>query len=450
MKKKLLAVTAAALSAVFSFSLAACDDGEPTGGSGTHTHTYSEQWSYNDTDHWHACTGADCDEVTDKAAHTWDNGTITAEPTCTAKGEKTYTCTVCSATKTEEIATTEHTFSDKWESDETYHWHKCINCDEISGKAEHAYTDGVCVCGHIKPNTDPMPEFDPIDTLDELYNTPKPDEKDFTDEKYGANYELFYQNAIKEYNAAQDMQRAIFDGLNRYLSANMLMRVAENGKLENSENLKWNLNAENQNSNIINSIEMTLKYNFEDYNSYGHKEAGYYQVSVSPKKGETITLENLANPTQEYFDTTFPVKLGGASYKTSHAFKYDLYLQEQYKDLLTAITAEIDTKLDGNVQSYIRPNGGSTDLELGGTANRYVILNVSENGYEEFSISILDSSNGKTVIENLNNGDYKTYGEKSGTFSGQYLDENSGKDTIELPAAELVATPAEYKGYAAN
>ena len=104
MKKKLLAVTAAALSVVFVFALAACDDGETTGGSGTHTHTYSEQWSHNDSEHWHACTGADCDEVTDKAAHTWDNGTITAEPTCTEKGEKTYTCTVCSATKTEEIA----------------------------------------------------------------------------------------------------------------------------------------------------------------------------------------------------------------------------------------------------------------------------------------------------------------------------------------------------------
>lgn len=48
-----------------------------------------------------------------------------------------------------------------------------------------------------------MPEFGPIDTLDELYNTPKPDEKDFTEEKYGANYALFYENAVKEYNAVQ-------------------------------------------------------------------------------------------------------------------------------------------------------------------------------------------------------------------------------------------------------
>ena len=87
MKKKLLAFITAAMSVVFAFSLAACNGGnETTSGNGTHTHTYSEQWSHNDSEHWHTCTGADCDEVIDKAAHTWDNGNITKEPTCTAKG----------------------------------------------------------------------------------------------------------------------------------------------------------------------------------------------------------------------------------------------------------------------------------------------------------------------------------------------------------------------------
>ena len=42
-----------------------------------------------------------CDKVTE---HTWDEGVITKEPTPQDKGEKTYTCTFCKATKTEEIA----------------------------------------------------------------------------------------------------------------------------------------------------------------------------------------------------------------------------------------------------------------------------------------------------------------------------------------------------------
>lgn len=44
-------------------------------------------------------------------AHTWDNGTVTTEPTETTPGVRTHTCAVCGATKTEIIpATGTHTF----------------------------------------------------------------------------------------------------------------------------------------------------------------------------------------------------------------------------------------------------------------------------------------------------------------------------------------------------
>lgn len=44
-------------------------------------------------------------------AHTWDNGTVTTEPTETTPGVRTFTCAVCGATKTEIIpATGAHTF----------------------------------------------------------------------------------------------------------------------------------------------------------------------------------------------------------------------------------------------------------------------------------------------------------------------------------------------------
>ena len=37
----------------------------------------------------------------DEAAHAWDSGAITKQPTETEAGIKTYTCTVCQKTKTE-------------------------------------------------------------------------------------------------------------------------------------------------------------------------------------------------------------------------------------------------------------------------------------------------------------------------------------------------------------
>ena len=50
-------------------------------------------------------------EIPATGAHTWDNGTVTTEPTETTPGVRTFTCAVCGATRTETIpATGEHTF----------------------------------------------------------------------------------------------------------------------------------------------------------------------------------------------------------------------------------------------------------------------------------------------------------------------------------------------------
>ena len=44
-------------------------------------------------------------------SHNWDEGVVTREPTCTETGIKTYTCTECNGTKTEEIPALGHTWS---------------------------------------------------------------------------------------------------------------------------------------------------------------------------------------------------------------------------------------------------------------------------------------------------------------------------------------------------
>ena len=72
-------------------------------------HSFSEDWTHDVTDHWHAATCEHTTEVSDKAAHNWDSGKVTTAPTCTEKGVKTFTCTVCSATRTEDVAAKGHT-----------------------------------------------------------------------------------------------------------------------------------------------------------------------------------------------------------------------------------------------------------------------------------------------------------------------------------------------------
>ena len=50
-------------------------------------------------------------EIPATGAHSWDNGTVTTEPTETTPGVRTFTCAVCGQTRTEAIpATGEHTF----------------------------------------------------------------------------------------------------------------------------------------------------------------------------------------------------------------------------------------------------------------------------------------------------------------------------------------------------
>ena len=104
-------------------------------------HDVSTVWSKDDTNHWHGC--ANCDEHFDEAAHTWNDGEDTTSASCTEPGVKTFTCTVCGQTRTEEIPVVDHEISTEWSKDENNHWHDCANCDEKFESAAHTWDDGV-------------------------------------------------------------------------------------------------------------------------------------------------------------------------------------------------------------------------------------------------------------------------------------------------------------------
>ena len=111
-----------------------------------HDHTFAEEWSKDATHHWHAATCTHTSEVADKAEHTWNEGEVTTPATEEAPGVKTFTCTECSQTKTEEIEILAHThkYSDAWTFDEDYHWHAatCGHEGEYSDLAEHTWGEG--------------------------------------------------------------------------------------------------------------------------------------------------------------------------------------------------------------------------------------------------------------------------------------------------------------------
>ena len=127
----------------------------------------------------------------------WNDGKITTPPTCTKTGVKQYTCTICSETKTEEIAALGHDYSSDWTIDtaaacETVgsKSHHCTRCDskkditEIPAPGKHTWNNGVItkpatiaeegvktytctVCGVTRTETIaklPMPTVTPVPT----------------------------------------------------------------------------------------------------------------------------------------------------------------------------------------------------------------------------------------------------------------------------------------------
>ena len=63
-----------------------------------HEHGFSEEWTHDETGHWHACTGENCEEKGDFAAHVYDND---ADTTCNVCG---YERAVVPTVKTYTIA----------------------------------------------------------------------------------------------------------------------------------------------------------------------------------------------------------------------------------------------------------------------------------------------------------------------------------------------------------
>ena len=69
----------------------------------------SKKWESNKDSHWNVYG---CGTIMNKAAHTWNEGVVTTPATCTTAGEKTFTCKVCSETKTEPIAALGHAYGE--------------------------------------------------------------------------------------------------------------------------------------------------------------------------------------------------------------------------------------------------------------------------------------------------------------------------------------------------
>ena len=99
---------------VRTFTCSGCDQTrtEAIPATGTHDYRFTKTVDPTCTDggyDLYTCSGCGATErrnLTDAAGHKWDGGTVTTAPTETTPGVRTFTCTVCSQTRTEAIPAT--------------------------------------------------------------------------------------------------------------------------------------------------------------------------------------------------------------------------------------------------------------------------------------------------------------------------------------------------------
>ncbi len=106
-----------------------------------HKYEYTSE-SCDKTGHYQVCSV--CGDTTEKEAHTLELEEVISEPTCTKTGNKRMGCTKCTRSYLIELPKTDHVFEEAWTSNETWHWHECINamCSEKDSMAAHVWNDG--------------------------------------------------------------------------------------------------------------------------------------------------------------------------------------------------------------------------------------------------------------------------------------------------------------------
>lgn len=122
------------------------------------------------------------EEIPATGEHSWDEGTVTKEATCTETGVRSFTCAVCGGSYTEEILELGHSYSATATAptcaDDGYTTYACYCgdtyvADEVDALG-HSYVDGVCaVCGGDDPNY--IPPVEPSEPGETEIETPAED-----------------------------------------------------------------------------------------------------------------------------------------------------------------------------------------------------------------------------------------------------------------------------------
>ena len=114
----------------------------------TPKHEFSDEWSTDETCHWHACTAKKHTDTTEKLPHEFNDGAVTTEPIEETEGVRTFTCKICGYSYTKKIEVLPHTHKydmNAWvNTEESGHYRPttCGHADKTKDFAAHMPTTG--------------------------------------------------------------------------------------------------------------------------------------------------------------------------------------------------------------------------------------------------------------------------------------------------------------------
>ncbi len=141
----------------------------------TDSHSFGSWNKVNDSSHSGTCSV--CGK-TETRNHSWNTGRVTKAATCKDTGSRVRTCIDCSATKTETISKTGHSYGQWSVIDDSSHTHSCTVCGKeesgahsYDGDLEHdaqAHFQSCDQCGNMKDPQPHVPGPEATETTDQL------------------------------------------------------------------------------------------------------------------------------------------------------------------------------------------------------------------------------------------------------------------------------------------
>ena len=291
----------------------------------------------------------------DETAHSWNEGVVTTEPTCSAEGVKTYTCKHNEQhTKTEAVAidADAHIYpetgtAEDYKSDEANHWQVCTECGFTGPTTPHDYdtTTGKCVCGHKEKFKIAAANIKLGDSLDMFFYVKY---SDLSGKDYYAEITRTYADEEPEtirvpyaewepYNSS--MIRVAYNGLAaKEMTDELYVTIYSNDGTAVSETKIDSIKAYTM--RIFDGQKDKTKAVLADMLNYGAEAQKYFEYNVDNLANADLTSDQQAYATVSVSPVDSRVK--GDNYAGSTVtLKSEMYLTFYFKNITPDMYAEI-------------------------------------------------------------------------------------------------------------